>query len=122
MKGDNDIVFFSNVSVKIVTSAAAFQVSSVTVDLADKSPDECPYDYTYTVSITSTSAGKVTYKVTDSIGGSSGNKSLTFTGAGTKDADFTWENLTTGEYWVKVYIDTPNNQTFGPFDFEVNCP
>ena len=28
----------------------------------------------------------------------------------------------TTEYWIKVFIAQPNNQTFGPYKFDVTCP
>jgi hypothetical protein len=122
LKADDETVFFSTISVQIQASAGAFQVSSVTTNLVNRSPDECPYDYAYTLSVTSTSAGKVTYTITDSDNETSGTKSLTFTEAGTLKEDLNWSISQSGTYWVKVYIDKPNHQWFGPFEFEITCP
>jgi hypothetical protein len=58
----------------------------------------------------------------DSDGNTSSTKSVSFSGAGTKEVEAHWQIADTGSYWVKVYIDTPNHQTFGPFKFDVTCP
>ncbi len=120
LEGDDGNVFFTGIYVQIKATSAAFQVSSVTTDLKDREPS-CPYDYYYTVSITSTSAGKVKYYIEDSEGGTSSTTTLTFEKAGTLEKDHHWQIASTGAYWVKVYIQTPNNQRFGPFKFDITC-
>ena len=48
-------------------------------------------------------------------------KSFTFAGAESKIVQHTVTNITTsGDYWSKLYIDTPNHQWFGPINFHVN--
>lgn len=65
LQDDQKILFFTNNSVKIVATRDAFMVSSVTTDLKDHSPNPCPYDYSYNMEITTTSAGNVKYYTKD---------------------------------------------------------
>jgi hypothetical protein len=73
--------------------------------------------------ITSSAAGKVTYYWKFSDGTKSSTKSVTFDKAGTKTVSTTWDIDTpvTDTYTVKVYIDEPNHQYFGPIDIDVTC-
>ena len=122
LKADDESVFFSNVSVRIVATAEAFQVTGVTSDLSDHEPDSCPYDLYYSIYITTSSGGKVTYYTSNSEDETSSTESLTFDSADTIEVDdLHWDIIDTGSYWVKVYVDKPNHQWFGPFKFEVDC-
>jgi hypothetical protein len=122
LQAEDGSVFFSGNTVKIDVTAQAFRVSAVVTDLEDHEPDACPYDNDYTISFTATDAGKITYYVSDSAGATSATKSLTFDKAGTRDASFTWTINDSGAYWIKVYVDSPNHQWFGPFKFDITCP
>lgn len=122
LQGDDNIIFFSGNSVRIKSSAAAFQVTAVSTDLIDREPGSCPYNLSYTVSVTSSAAGKVTFYTENSAGDTSGTQSLTFSKTGTLEEDFSWQIDASGAYWVKVYIDTPNHQWFGPYNFDITCP
>jgi hypothetical protein len=122
LQGEDGVNFFTNNSVKIIASSDAFRVTSVSTNLKDRSPDSCPYLYTYTLSITTSSAGTVKYRVDYSDGTNSGTKSLVFNSAGTKSVDLTWTINGTGSYWSEVYVSVPNNQTFGSFKFNLTCP
>jgi len=123
LQAEDGTIFFSGNSVSIKASSAAFQVSAVTTDLVDREPGSCsPYELNYTVSVTATAAGKVTFYTTNSIGDTSGTKTLTFSKAGTMEEELYWEINDSGSYWVKVYVDTPNHQWFGPFNFDITCP
>lgn len=120
LEGDDGNVFFTGIYVQIEATSAAFQVTSVTTDLIDREPS-CPYDYYYNVSITSTSSGTVKYYIEDSEGGKSSTQTLTFDEAGTIEEDHYWQISSTDAYWVKVFIESPNNQWFGPFKFDITC-
>ena len=117
---------FGQVTVRIKVKSEAFSVSSVYTNLSDVIPAACPYTYSIDISIVSSAAGKVTYQTETSDGAVSSLKSLTFDAAGTEVEDFTWSGLGVGgattDYWLKVYVQQPNNQTFGPFNFKVTCP
>ena len=70
--------------------------------------------------IITSAAGKVTYYWTDSQGGQSGTQSVNFDAAGTQTVNYTVTVNATGAHWVKLYIDQPNHQLFGPKEFTVN--
>lgn len=122
LQGEDGVIFHSNNSVKIEASRSAFRVESVTTDLQNHSPDGCPYDLHYWIKFTSTSAGKMNYYILDSEGGETANDNVTFSGAETKKVTQLWSGLNSGSYWIKVYVDTPNHQWFGPYKFTIECP
>jgi hypothetical protein len=117
---------FFQVYVRIKVAVVTFAVTRVQTNLANVSPAACPTTYGVDISITTNAAGKVTYRTETNTGEVSALKSLDFTSAGTKVVEFDWANLGVGgaktDYWLKVYIGTPNNQTFGPYYFSVTCP
>ena len=116
---------FGQVTVRIKVKTQAFAVTRVTTNLSDVSPDACPYTFPVDISITASAAGEVTYETETSTGIFSGTKSLDFNAAGTKVVEMNFDGLgedgATTEYWIKVFIAQPNNQTFGPYKFDVTC-
>ncbi len=130
LQGEDGVNFFTNNSVKIITSSDAFRVTSVTTTLKDHTGVDCSgdgYDNTFKVSITTSTAGTVKYYLI----GSSDEGTLStlspsnvkFDSGETKTIEEHWYDMTgdDGEYWVKVYIDSPNKQSFGPFKFDITC-
>ena len=117
---------FGQVTVRIKVKTQAFAVTRVTTNLSDVNPDACPYTFPVDISITTSAAGEVTYETETSTGIFSGTKSLDFDAAGTKVVEMNFDGLgedgATTEYWIKVFIAQPNNQTFGPYKFDVTCP
>jgi hypothetical protein len=122
----NDSTQFGQVSVQIKVITAAFAVSSVFTNLKNVSPGTCPYTFAIDISIETSAAGKVVYQTENSDGFMSGLLTLKFDAAGTKVVTQSWSGLgvaaSTTNYWLKVFIQQPNNQTFGPFKFKVTCP
>jgi len=117
---------FGTVWVQIKIPGAGFAVTSVTTNLADVRPAVCPHSYAININITASAAGTVTDYTENSLGATSPTKSVIFAAAGTKTEALTWDNLgvdgaTTG-YWLKVYIDEPNHQWWGTYNFSVTCP
>jgi len=100
-----------------------FAVTSVEFYMPHTSIDTgCPNDINIKAEITSSAAGTVTYRWTDTAGGASGTQSVTFAGAEKKIVDYNTANITaTGDYSASLYIDNPNHQWFGPKNFHVNC-
>lgn len=99
-----------------------FAVTSVTFYMPHTTIDTgCPNDLNVKAEITANGAGKVTYKWKDSEGGTSSTKSHTFDEAGKKIVEYNVHATSSGDYWAKLYIDSPNHQWFGPIDFHVNC-
>ena len=117
---------FGQVTVRIKVKTQAFAVTRVTTNLSDVIPAACPYTFSAEISITTSAAGKVIYETETSTGAFSGTKSLNFDAAGTKTIEMDFDGLgvdgATTEYWIKVFIAQPNNQTFGPYTFDVTCP
>ena len=127
LQGEDGVNFFTNNSVKIITSSDSFRVTSVTTTLKDHTGVECPYDNTFNVSITTSSAGTIKYHL---IFGSSDAGTISETSPSnvkfdkgeTKTIEQHWYDMDGGDnYWVKVYIDSPNNQSFGSFKFDITC-
>ena len=113
---------FGQVYVRIKTETVFFQVTSVTYSMADTSIEaECDVAVAISGEITTSAAGKVTYYWTNSAGGQSSTKQLTFDAAETKTVEYTMTVDASGDYWVKLYIDTPNHQLFAPKNFSVTC-
>jgi hypothetical protein len=101
---------------------SSFQVTKVTAGFRDMVPMSCPHTDSFNVDITTNGAGTVTYFFEDNISGVGATKSLNFTSASTLTLEY-WITISRdGDYWVLVYINNPNQQYFGPFNFNVNCP
>ena len=113
---------FANVWVQIVVESAPFAVTSVYTNLANQNPGACLFTMPYEIYITSSAAGMVTYKIKRSDTGEGPTKSMQFDAAGTKTLESDWDIASTGNYNLEVFIDQPNNQWFGPFNFSVTCP
>lgn len=118
-------VSFFPVTVRIKVATVGFAVTRVQTNLANVNPNTCPYTYGVDINITTNAAGKVSYSLERSTGEVSNIKTLDFTSAGTKLVEFDWTNLGVGgaktDYWLKVNIGTPNNQTWTN-NFSVTCP
>jgi hypothetical protein len=121
LKGEDDKVF-TNFTVRIIVKEAPFQVSSVTFDMDDSTPTiDCPGTVNVDAIITATATGKVTYYWTNNEGGTSSTKTIKFTEAGSEVVDYDMPISGEGRNWVKLYIDNPNHQLFGPKKFKVTC-
>jgi hypothetical protein len=118
----NDGFKFAQVYVQIKVPSAAFAVTSVALKSSPSSYDgACPKTFTIEADITTSAAGKVTYQWKRSDGITSDVKSVTFDSKGTKTVQFDWELNSSETHWVKLYIDAPNHQWFGPIDIPVTC-
>jgi hypothetical protein len=127
LQGEDGVNFFTNNSVKVQVTSDAFRVTSVTTTLKDHTDVDCPYDNTFKVNITTSTAGTIKYHL---IFGSSDAGELSTTSPSnvkfdkgeTKTIEEHWYDMDAGDnYWVKVYIDSPNNQSFGAFKFDITC-
>lgn len=112
LQGD-DAVSFANFWVQIKVNSAPFAVTSVTLSAVDSASASCAPSHTfnYQAVVTANGAGTVTYYFTNG-GTSTGAKSVTFDAAGSKTITGSWNVTATGD--VKLYIDNPNHQWFGP--------
>ena len=75
------------------------------------------------IHITANGPGIVTYSTERSDSGVGPPKSMQFDAACAKVVDTDWEfnHLGSFDFWLKVNIQSSNNQIFGPFDFWVDC-
>jgi hypothetical protein len=81
----------------------------------------CPYSYNFTVSITTTAPGKVTYFLERSDGKKSQTRTVEFTEAGTRSVSLSWDFPSSFTGSVRVYNDEPNHQYFTPVNITLNC-
>jgi hypothetical protein len=73
--------------------------------------------------ISANGAGVVVYHFvrSDDLPDNASHAPLVFTEADTQPSEiFTWNTTTKGDYWVKIYIDSPNQKMFGRANF--SCP
>ena len=120
---DGNNFFQVYVTIKVKSS---FAVTSVHMDADPNSySGDCsgPINFSIDADITSSAAGKVTYRWKDSEGFTSDLLSVKFSDDGTKTVTYDWtiDAPITDTYWVKIYIDNPNHQTFGPLNIDVEC-
>jgi hypothetical protein len=81
----------------------------------------CPHTFNFTGSIVTTNAGDVTYYWERSDGQKTGSTTLHYSKADLKTITYTWKLSKSGFNWVKIVIESPNNQGFTPKDFTLNC-
>lgn len=119
---DDGEILIHNVWVKIKVKSEPFTVTSVTVTaIPPFFTGPCPFPFQFTADITTSSPGTVTYYWERDDGGQFGHASLNFSSAGTKTVNTTWPQIISGAHWMKIYIDTPNHQYFGPAAYTVVC-
>ena len=115
-------VYIKVSSTSATSTPSSFAVTSVVFSSSDAvKTDTCPQTFDYSASITTNKAGTVSYHWEYSDSTSSSVQTLTFSSAGTKTVSGTWDIGTTGDYWVKLYIDEPNHQLFGTLDLSMTC-
>ena len=81
----------------------------------------CPFTFTFKADITTNGAGTVSYYWKRSDGYEFGNDSIVFTSAGTQTVSILNIMPVAGVHWMKIYIDEPNHQLFGPVSFQLAC-
>ena len=110
--------------VKIIVDEDAdgdFEVTSVSFSSDETYSGSCPYTYTYKANITVKGEGDVVYYFKYSDGSTSSATTLAFDKNETRTASGSWTLSSSGDYWVKVYIKSPNNQTFGKAKLDLTC-
>ena len=120
---DGDLFTFFYSQIKVVDNTPAFAVTGVTTNLASVyNPGACPFALSLEIYLKTNGPGTATYRIETSDLGMQGTKTLTFNSASTKTDSYTWTFTYSSPYWIKVHVDDPNHQTFGPYNFTVNCP
>ena len=120
----SDGTTITTVWVKIIVDEDAdgdFEVTSVSFSSDETYSGSCPYTYTYKANITVKGEGDVVYYFKYSDGSTSSATTLAFDKNETRTASGSWTLSSSGDYWVKVYIKSPNNQTFGKAELHLTC-
>ena len=99
-----------------------FSVTSVNLTVIPPSfIGPCPFTFTFTADITTNGPGTVSYYWKRSDGYEFGNDSTVFESAGTKQVSILNIMPVPGMHWIKIYIEEPNHQLFGPVNFQLGC-
>ena len=100
-----------------------FAVTSISTNITDKTfSGACPQTIDVEIYIKVNGPGTITYQPETSDLGLAPVDTIDFNDAGTDTETYTWTIQNPGNYWLKVHIPDPNNQTFGPFNMTINCP
>jgi hypothetical protein len=75
----------------------------------------------FTAKIKANGPGTVKYHWIDSEGSETAVETLTFSAAGTNTVTNTWKLTSDYTGWQRIYIDSPNHQSFEKADFTLNC-
>jgi hypothetical protein len=105
----------------IVEADDDFSVTGVTFSNDETYTGICPYTYTYKAYITSSGEGDVIYSFKYSDGSTGTATTLEFDEDETQTAGGSWTLNASGDYWVRVYIQSPNNQTFSQAELSLSC-
>ncbi len=105
----------------VVDDDVDFSVNSVSFSSKETYSGSCPYTYSYKAYITTSDEGEVVYYFTYSDGSSSSAITLDYDEADTQTVSGSWTLNGSGDYWVNVYIQEPNNQTFGSAELSLTC-
>lgn len=107
------------VKVKVQTF---FEVTSATANVKPTSyTGTCPYQLSFSATITSSAAGSITYTYVTSKG-TSKEYTMVFDAAGTKTSEVeTWTVKESQTLKVHIYIDNPNHQDFPIVSIPITC-
>jgi len=119
---DNGDNLINNVFVKIKVKSEPFAVTSVNLTAIPPSfMGPCPFTFAFTAVITTNGPGMVSYYWKRSDGTEYGHGSIDFGSAGTQTVGISSITPVAGMHWMKIYIDEPNHQFFGPVNFQLVC-
>ena len=111
------------VKITVKDTTPPFAVTSVSTNISNSTFNgACPHTIDVEIYIKTNGPGDVVYQPETSDLGLRPKDTITYDDAGTKTENWTWTIQNPGNYWLKVHILSPNNQTFGPFNMTVNCP
>lgn len=119
---DSNEEFIHNIWAQIVVPSPVFAVTSVNLTAVPPAfVGPCPFPFAFTADITTNGPGTVTYYWKRSDSTEYGHASIVFGSAGTQTAHITSITPISGAHWMKIYIDEPNHQFFGPVNFILTC-
>jgi hypothetical protein len=100
----------------------SFAVTSVTVSADPPSfSGACPTTVNFYGDIAVSGSGTVTYRWESSEGGTGSMQSINFLGASLQEVSISLQADTTGSYWVRLHIFTPNEILSNQANFTLNC-
>jgi hypothetical protein len=105
----------------VVEDVGAFAVTGATMSGPANHSGSCSYTYEYSANITANTFGTITYYFEYEDSSKTSKKSLEFAHSGTQTVSESRELSATGNYSVKLYVDSPNHQYFSPLDFYLSC-
>jgi len=101
---------------------SSFSVIGVTASVDQPSfSGACPVHFYSQAVITVNGPGTVLYRWENSDGESNPTQSLNFSSAGAQTVNTGWEIDSSGSYWVRVHILSPNETTSNQASLIVNC-
>ena len=119
---DDNGVNFAQFWVQFKVGSPTFAVTNVVLSAEHSTiTGTCPQTFDYQADIKANGAGNVTYYLAFSDGSNSSTQTLSFNGAGTKTITGSWELNASGNSWIKLYVDQPNHQWFGPLNLSLTC-
>jgi len=119
---DSNEEFIHNIWAQIVVPSPVFSVTGVNLTAIPPSfVGPCPFLFAFTADITTSGPGTVSYYWKRSDGTEYGHASVVFGSAGTQQVSITSLTPISGVHWMKIYIDEPNHQFFGPVNFQLVC-
>ena len=118
---DGDLFTYFWAQIEVVDNTPPFAITSVTNDLNASYTTGCPLEIPLKVFFTANGPGTIRYRVETSDLGMQAQDSIVFSAATTKSENFTWTITFSSNYWIKIHVDEPSQQTFGPFNFSVTC-
>jgi hypothetical protein len=110
--------------VKIIVESTAFAILNASIEFEHSNIEaDCasPLEFHLMAHIKSSAPGAMTFYWEFDDGTTSGVKSHTYTGAGTKDFSYNYSTDVEGDHWARIYIDDPNHQYFDKYDFHLTC-
>jgi hypothetical protein len=118
--GDGNKAFW--IKVVVGTTPVPFAVTGArTIPENRNITATCPYQYNFTIEITTTTGGTVNYFLERSDGRKTRMREVNFNEGGTRSVSVSWEFAESFTGSVRTYIDKPNNQYFPPVDVTLTC-
>lgn len=129
--GDGNSAFGYLVDVQNINTPTSFRVTDVDMGINTSSVDvSCPSGkkFVFTGNIFVSGPGTVTYHWIFSNGDTSDKETLTFDEEGSQSVSTSWtlgskKDVSPNPFggWAQLYVDSPNNQSFGRVHFSITC-
>ncbi len=128
---DGNSAFGYLVDVQNINTPSSFRVTNVDMSINTSSVDvSCPSGkkFVFLANISVNGPGTVTYHWVFSNGDTSGKETLTFDEEGSQSVSTSWtlgskKDVSPNPFsgWAQLYVNSPNNQSFGRVHFSITC-